>query len=200
MTIYNLILFLHILAAFGVVVSFGLEWLSLDGLQRSCSTEQTRGAMREFGLLPRISAPSYVVVLLSGIYLWESSWIGAGWTVIALFSLAAIAVIGAATTGPRMANLGKTMAEKSVEAFDAARVLHLPFLWMSLQLRSWMTIGIIILMTMKPGAGASLVVVIAAVLVGLTVNLAALTYYRRHDLCAVERARNAGTGRFSSPR
>lgn len=183
MTTYSFILFLHIVSAFGILVSFGQEWMSLAGLQRSCTGEQIREAMKRFRVLPRIGGPSFTVALLSGIYLWEAAWRGTAWTVMALVSLVVIAVIGAVLTGPRMASIGKAIAGKTDREPGAPQLLHMSALWASLQVRTGIAIGITFLMSVKPGPVGSVLAVAVAILLGLAMNPATVNYYRRQT-CA----------------
>ncbi len=186
MTTYKLILFFHVLSAFGILLSFGLEWTSLNRLQRSCTKEESREALKAFGILPRIGGPSFLIALLSGIYLWETGWRGSAWTVAALISLFVIAATGAVLTGPRMASMGKeTSREQGFESLPPRRAM----LWASLQIRTWMAIGIVFLMTMKPGVAASVVTMAVAILLGLAMNPATTSYYRRKALCALDSSR-----------
>jgi len=182
MTTYNLILFLHVLSVFGIVVSFSLEGASLSSLQHSCTWETTRDHLKAFVVLPCIGGPSFLVALLSGIYLWESAWRGSSWTVIALISLVAIAVIGAVLTGPGMASLGE---EGQGEA--GSNSTRMPVLWASFQVRAWIVIGIAFLMIMKPGIAGSVVTMAVAILIGLSMSPAMVSYYRSRNLCAVYR-------------
>ncbi len=185
MTTYSLILFLHVVSAFGILVSFGQEWAGFSGLQRSCTGEQLREAMKRFRVLPWVGGPSFAVALLSGIYMWETAWRGTAWTVTALFSLVLIAVTGAALTGRRMASIGRAIAEKTDREPGAPQLLYMPVLWASLHVRMAIVIGMTFLMTIKPGLTGSVLVVAIAILLGLATNPSTVNYYRRHDVCAV---------------
>jgi hypothetical protein len=187
MTTYTLILFLHLVGAFGIIASFGLEWMGLDRLQRTCTVDEVRASLRSMGVIPWIGGPSYLLSLLSGIYLWETSWRGTAWTVIALISLVAIAAIGAVFTGPRMASLSKAIAGEAGTEPIVSRSMQT--LWGSLQVRSLMALGITFLMTVKPGLAGSAVVMVFSVVAGLAMNQPMASYYRSHDVCAASRRR-----------
>ncbi len=187
MKAYNTILFLHILGAFGILTAFLLEWASLHTLQRSCSKGEIRESLNEFKVLPWIGGPSYLIILLSGIYLWMEAWTGSAWPVIAVISLIAIAVIGGVITGPRMAALGQAVEEGSGGNPLSEQVSSSPMLWGSLQIRTWMAIGITFLMTVKPGAAGSIIVMAISILIGLATSPLTVGFYRSHDVCAVSR-------------
>ncbi len=187
MATYSLILFLHIVGAFGILVSFGLEWFGLDSLQRSCTAEQARASLKGFSVSSWIGGPSVLLVLLSGIYMWETSWRGTAWTVIALISLVVVGVIGAVLTGRRVEVLGKAISEGAGSEPDVHQLVSMPVLWASLQVRTLMALGIAFLMTVKPDVTGSVITMIIAALVGLAMNPAIVNYYRSHEACAVSR-------------
>ncbi len=187
MQAYNAILFLHILSAFGIAAAFAIEWTNLHRLQRSCSKGEIRESLKGFSVLRRIGGPSYLIIVLSGIYLWAEAWRGSAWPVIAVVSLIVIAVIGAVITGPRMATLGKAAEGESGGDALSVAVSSLPVLWGSLQVRTWMAIGIAFLMTVKPGAIGSIVVIVISILIALGTNPLTVSFYRRLNVCAVSR-------------
>ncbi len=203
MNAYNAILFLHVQSAFGILAAFALEWAGLSRLQRSCSKDDVRESLKGFNVLRWIGGPAYLIILLSGIYLWREAWIGSAWPVIAVISLIAIAVVGAVVTGPRMSALGKAVERGSGGDPLSGETASLPVLWGSLQVRTWTAIGITFLMTVKPGAVGSVVVMVISVLIGLAINSSALSYYRSRPVCAATAGRPAGaygmrTGESSS--
>ncbi len=187
MTIYSLILFLHVVGAFGILVSFGLEWFGLDSLQRSCTAELARASLKGFSVSAWIGGPSLLIVLLSGIYMWETAWRGTAWTVIGLISLVVVGVIGAILTGRRVEVLGKALSEGAGSEPDVHQLVSMPVLWASLQVRTLMVLGIAFLMTIKPGVAGSVITMIIAALFGLAMNPAIVNYYRSHKVCAVSR-------------
>ncbi len=187
MKAYNTVLFLHILGAFGILTAFVLEWASMHNLQRSCSKGEIRESLNEFNVLPWIGGPSYLIILLSGIYLWMEAWTGSAWPVIAVISLIVIAVIGGVITGPRMAALRKSAEEGSPGDSLSADSSSLPMLWGSLEIRTGMAIGITFLMTVKPGAVGSIIVMAISILIGLATNPLTVGYYQSRNVCAVSR-------------
>ncbi len=184
MKAYNTLLFLHVLGAFGVLTAFALEWASLYSLQRSCSKGEMRESLQGFKILPLIGGPSYLIIVLSGIYLWAEAWRGSAWPVVAVISLVVVAVIGAVINGPRMAALGKAVEVGSDSDTLPEDVSSLSMLWGSLRTRTWMVIGITFLMTVKPGAIGSIVVMVISLLFGLIPS--PLTFgHRSQNVCAV---------------
>ncbi len=186
MSEYNVILFLHVLAAFGIFAFFALEWTGLNSLQHSCTGNEARESLKKFKVLPWIGGPSFLISLLSGIYLMIEAWQGSAWPVISLISVIVIAVVGAVLTGPRMAALGRSAASSEAEA-ASLRERYLPFLRASFQVRTWMAVGIAFLMTVKPGAAGSIIAMLISILIGLAMQPISAGVYRRQVLCAVKR-------------
>jgi hypothetical protein len=147
--------------------------------------EETRASLKGFGVVPRIGGPSYLIALISGIYLWQSSWRGAAWPVMALISLVVIAMIWAALTGPRLIAFGSLFSGKSIGEPAVQKFGTMKLLWVSFQVRVMMALGITFLMTAKPGMPGSLTTLATAILLGLSANPAIVSYYRRHDVCAM---------------
>src|SRR5271169_4085127 len=185
MKTYSLILFLHVVGTFGIFVSFVLEWLNLDGLQRSCAVEETCASLKGFVVVSRIGGPSYLIALISGIYLWQSSWRGAAWPVMALISLVVMAMIGAVLTGPRLIAFGRLFSGKTIGEPVVQKFGTMQLLWVSFQVRVMMALVITFLMTVKPGMSGSLTALTTAILIGLSADPAIVSYYRSHDICAM---------------
>lgn len=168
MTFYSIALFLHIVGALGLFVALGLEWTSLLYLRRATTIEQAREWLSTFGLLRWVGTSSLGLILLAGFYMMATAWGGAAWTGIALAAMILLAALGGALTGPRMAAVGRAVAAESGSLSLAFRQrLHDPLLWTSIQTRVAIALGIVFLMTVKPGLGEALLVVGVALILGL---------------------------------
>lgn len=168
MTFYSIALFLHIVGALGLFVALGLEWVSLLYLRRATTIEQAREWLSVLGLLRWVGPTSMGIILLPGFYMMATVWRGAAWIGVALAAMILLAVIGAAVTGPRMATIGRAVATESGSLSLAFRQrLHDPFLWASIQIRVAIALGIVFLMTVKPGLGGALLTVGVALILGL---------------------------------
>lgn len=164
MNVYSSALFLHVLAAVGIFVGFGLEWTGLRQLQRSTTLDQVRTWLPVVRGSARISMPSMIVVLLSGIYMARLAWRGAAWIGVTFGALVLIIAIGAVITRPRMRAIAVAMSGESGKSDSALRD---PMLTLSLDVRAALTIGILFLMTVKPELRQSLLAIAAATIIGI---------------------------------
>jgi len=168
MTFYSFALFLHILGALGLFVALGLEWTSLWYLRRATSVEQVNQWLPIFALLRRVYPVSWAAILLPGFYMTATAWRGAAWISIAFAAIILIVVIGVALTGRRVPAIGQAVA---MESGPLSPTLHQqlrdPLLWVSIQVRLAMALGIVFLMTVKPGLGGALLTVGVSVALGM---------------------------------
>jgi hypothetical protein len=168
--VYPLVLFLHILGAFGLIAAITLEAIGLRGLRRAVRTEDALmwlGISR--GLVLRLAPASLGLILVTGLYMTATTWGPKGWILVALASLVLLAVVGALGTGVRMARIGSAVGGASAGPLsdDLRRALRDPILLTSLRTRLAIVLGVVFLMTVKPPSLASVVVIILAAAIGL---------------------------------
>lgn len=168
MTFYSFALFLHIVGALGLFIALGLEWTSLWYLRRATTVEQARQWLLVFALLRRVYPASWAAILLSGLYMTATAWRGVAWIGIAVAALFLLPLLGAAITGRRMATIGPAVAaENGLLSPTLRQQLYDPLLWASIQTRLAIALGIVFLMTVKPGLGGALLTIGVAVVLGL---------------------------------
>lgn len=171
MTFYTVALFLHIVGALGLFVALGLEWVSLWHLKRATLTEEAHPWLSVFTSLRRIYPASWMAILLPGFYMMATVWGGAAWITIALAAIILIAVLGAVLTGPRMMAVGRAVVSESGALSPAFRQrLDDPLLWISIQTRIAIALGIVFLMTTKPGLVGSLLAIGVAAILGVALG------------------------------
>ena len=116
----------------------------------------------------RLTPSSLGLILVTGLYMVATAWGPRGWILVALASLLLLGVIGAFGTGLRMARIGPAVGRAQGPLSDELRrTLRDPILLLSLRVRLAMVVGVVFLMTVKPSAGASLVVIVLAIAFGL---------------------------------
>ena len=121
------------------------------------------------GLVLRLAPASLGLILITGLYLTATAWGPKGWILVALASLVLLAVIGALGTGIRMARVGPALGPASAGPLsdDLQRALRDPILLTSLRTRLAIVLGVVFLMSAKPSAVVSLLVVVLATAIGL---------------------------------
>jgi hypothetical protein len=167
MTIYSIALFLHIVGTLGLFIALGLEWTSLLYLRRASMIEPAREWLNAFSSLRRVTLTSLGIILLSGFYMMHTTWGGVAWISIALAAMILIGALGAFNLR-RMAAIERAAAAESGALSSAFRQrLYNPLLWTTIQIRVAIVLGIVFLMTVKPGLEGALWTIGVAVILGL---------------------------------
>lgn len=183
MNYYAIALFLHIVGALGFFVALGLEWANLRHLQRATSAEQVRTWMSVLASERWLGGVSLVLLLLAGFYMTATVWRGVAWIAVALGALILLAVLAAVLSRPRMAAIGRAVAtENGLLSASLYQQLHHPLLWVSIQTRVAIALGIVYLMTVKPDLNGSLLTISVAAVLGLVSALPALAANRARYL------------------
>ena len=174
MTLYSIILFLHVAAVLGLFASLSFEVLSLFHLRRASDLSDVQRWIDPVPGIPLLAIGSIFVVLLSGIYLAVRMWaFEMAWPKAAVLGLLLIAPFGA-LTGKRMRTIRRSAAEVPTMKSELVRRLQDPFLKVSLGIRIAVFFGIVLLMAAKPELWQSITIVVGSVVLGLLLSLLAL--------------------------
>ncbi len=167
MNSYSIALFLHVVGALGFFVSLGLEWTSLRHLQRATTTEQVREWLRVPSEMGRVGMIAMLTLLVAGFYMMAVAWHGVAWILVTLGAIV-LMMLAMVPTRRRMAAIGRTAStERGTVSHALSLLLHDPVLTISLQTRVAMALGIVFLMTTKPGWAGSLLTIAIAIVLGL---------------------------------
>jgi len=164
MTLYSLVLFLHVGAALALASALSIDALILFQLRRATSLTRANLWLELWPAVPWIAVGSGVLLLLSGGYLADrmSAWTLA-WPKVALAVLILIGILGAVTSR-RIRALRRASAPDESEFF---RRREDPILKISLSVRIALVFAAVLLMNAKPQLQESLSIVGAAVVLGL---------------------------------
>jgi hypothetical protein len=172
MTLYSIILFLHVAAVLGLFASLSFEVLSLSHLRRASDLGEVRRWIDPLPGIPAVAISSIFVVLFSGVYLASRmSAFDLAWPKVALVALLLIAPFGA-LTGKRMRAIRRSSVEASTMKSELLKRLRDPFLKFSLGIRIAVFFGIVLLMTAKPDLWQSVGIVVCSAVLGLLLPLA----------------------------
>jgi predicted lysophospholipase L1 biosynthesis ABC-type transport system permease subunit len=172
MNTYSIALFFHIVGALGFFIALGLEWAGLRQIRNATTTEQVRQGMRISGSTRRLGMASMLTILVFGFYLAAVAWGGPAWITVTLGVMVVMIALSVALTGPRMAAIGQALAtEKGPLSPGLHQLANNPLLWISIQTRVAIALGIVFLMTVKPGLGGSLLTIGVATVLGLAFSL-----------------------------
>jgi hypothetical protein len=175
MTPYSIALFLHIVGALGFFAVLGLEWMSLRQLRRSTTVEQVREWLGISTSVGRAAMISMLLLFASGVYMTATVWGGVAWVLVTLATLVILGVIATRLIGGRMTAIRESIA-KETGSLSAAlyQRLHHPALWIAIQIRVSIALGIVFLMTIKPDLVGSIITIAVAAVFGLISALPSL--------------------------
>jgi hypothetical protein len=182
MIYYSIAKFIHIVGALGIFAALGVEWLSLMNLRRAAGMAQIRDWMRVRAGIQRLSGISMASILISGFYMMAVGHIRAAWLIVAFWSLVLLALLGVVLAGRRMRAIQQSIA---TDSDNVAPTLHQqlrqPVLWIVMQTRLALALGIVFLMTLKPDLIRSLLTVGIAAILGLAWALLSLRHEQGQD-------------------
>jgi hypothetical protein len=170
MSLYQFLIFIHVLGAVALFVAIGIEAVSLARLRQAETVADARVWLRSLKLPGRLGPIAMLTALASGAWMMKVSWGYQPWIAVALVALVGMAVTGGAISLRGMRRLRTALrAETGSGLSERARTIRSsPALVTSLRIRIALGVGILGLMTMKPSDHAT------AVLVFGTAALAAL--------------------------
>jgi hypothetical protein len=173
MSLYQLLVFLHVLGGVGIFVALGIESISLGRLQSAAAPVDARVWMHLLKVPGRLGPIAMLTALVAGIWLMAQGWGRQPWIVTALVGLVGMAALGGVISLRGARRLRVALAGETGPALsDAFRLIQSgTALTASLRLRIAIGIGILGLMTIKPGAAGSWLILAAAALSGLVASI-----------------------------
>jgi hypothetical protein len=166
MSVYSLVLFVHITAVLTLFAALNFEVLSLFHMRRVSSLTEARRWIELVPGLRLVAIGSMLVIFFSGVYLTvRMSAFELAWPKVAVAGLLLIAPFGA-LTGRRMRAIRRDCADDKAFNSELLNRLQDPFLKMSLGIRIGVFSGIVLLMTAKPELWESISILGIFVVVG----------------------------------
>src|SRR5216683_2903605 len=185
MTLYSVLLFVHVVSALGIFAALTLEAVALVHLRRATTASEARLWIEFAPGLPALAIGSLVFLLLSGILMTVQM---SGWTLawprVALGALILIRPLGG-ITGRRMRAIRQACAGNNPIESDLLRKLSDPFLKFSMNIRIALVLGIVLLMTAKPELRQSSGIVVSSVFLGF---VSTILFWRRDTTSPIARA------------
>ncbi len=169
MNAYSIALFAHILGALGFFASIGLEWTSIRQLRKATGVEQVREWMQISQGISRLAMPSMIVLLIAGLYMMLTVWGLVPWILIALATIVPMSILVSRVSGTRMVAIQDLMREDGIDTSSPQffNMLQHPLIWLSIQIRVFLALGIVFLMTFKPDLLGSLLTISIATVLGI---------------------------------
>ena len=172
MIIRSVVLFTHVVGVLVLFIGIAIEWLSLESLRRSTTSEHAASWVRLYGLLPRVYGVAFALILVSGIYLARRVGLfDFAWVRLSLGLMVLMGILG----GPAVRSQARAIGEAAGNGREIAFApLHThashPWLYASLFMRAAMGLAAVYLMIGKPLLSASLLVTGGAVAVGFVMS------------------------------
>jgi hypothetical protein len=168
----SIILFLHNVGALGIFIALGLEWAGLSHLRSAQAPEQVRVWMGILKSTQGVGLFSMLTAVVTGIYMMLTEWGFVAWIDVTIGALVSVILLSLLLTRPQMTAIGKAMVtEKSRIIKDLPALVNHPFLWISVNTRVAIALGIVFLKTTKPELGGSLLAIVATIALGLATSL-----------------------------
>jgi len=169
MSLYSIALFLHTVGAVLLFVTLTVEGIALGQLSGAATTEAARGAAAMLRVNRIVGPLSALGVLIPGLYMTATSWGLVAWIVVALVSWLLVAVLGA-VNGIRILALERKQA--------LLTGIRDPLFLISWLTRVGLAMGVVFLMTVKPGVVAAVLGILIAASAGGGLGIA-LSLVRR---------------------
>jgi hypothetical protein len=172
MTFYSLALFVHIVGVLGLFIGISMQWISVQRLSQAQNVAQVREGTSLVAIQERLWPTASLLILLAGIYMTVTAW---GWSTpwidISLAALIGQGAIGGALISRRLKAIhtGVAATETPTGAFPSELKVQItnPVLRIAAQINVFTGLGVVFLMTTKPGLGGSLITLAVALLLGI---------------------------------
>ncbi|HEX6268929.1 MAG TPA: hypothetical protein VFZ43_01725, partial [Anaerolineales bacterium] len=167
--------FLHVLGALGFFIVLGVEWIALSKLRSAILAEKAHTIVEILKSTDRLGTVSMLTIVVTGFYMLLTVWGWVAWILVVLGALVLDTVLFIAFTRPRMAAIDQALAaEKGSLSQTFYNLVNHPILWISVQTRAAIVLGIILLKFSKPDWGGSLLTIAVALVLGLASALPVL--------------------------
>jgi len=172
-TVFSVVLFLHLLGAVALFIGYGIEWTASSLFRNASSTEQVRSWLRVCKVSPPLTGVGLGIVLLSGGYLASLS--GAmkqGWIPATLIAIFFALALGFGLILPRMKRIRAALppGNDPVSAQLRERVSDVVLLT-AIRVRVLLVTGIVFLMAAKISFVPSLVAITIAAILGIIFSI-----------------------------
>jgi len=182
---FSIALFLHIVGALGVFVALGLEWTALRHIRSARLPEQVLPWMGMLKNTNKLGFPSMLTTIITGIYMVMNGVGWVPWILVVLGALVLMIVLSVVLTKPRMVAIGQALAvEKGPLSQTFHNLVNHPILWISIQTRVAIALGIVFLKVAEPTLGGSLLTIGVAIVLGVVSALLMLRPARAHEVTA----------------
>ncbi|MEO8399274.1 MAG: hypothetical protein ABI550_05580 [Ignavibacteriaceae bacterium] len=169
--LYTIFVYLHIVGALVLFSAMGIEWLCLTNLRKSSTHESIMLWLKNAMVLRKFFTTAFFLLLISGVYMMFELWHNAGFAIIGLIGLLALAITGGAVSGKKLGEIAKSAAqdEAVMSLPELINKVHAPFFWESFIIRTFAALGIVYTMKFKTDLVDSIIAVVIGIVVGFII-------------------------------
>ena len=168
MSVYLISVYVHIVGALGLFAALGLEWALLTNLRRASTSLQVREWLGLSAGIRRLGGLAALALLVTGIYMSTVAWGRQPWIGLGLLGLLLMAGLGRTLSGTRIGAMARILSPDDGPLTAAMHGrLRDPVLLLSAWIRTALGLGIVFIMSAKPGPGIALSTVLIALALGL---------------------------------
>jgi hypothetical protein len=161
---YKFALFLHITGALLLFAGLGIELISLLNIK----TANKQILIPKILRMNKVYTAAMVIIILPGIHMMSEVWGFNSWIIMAFIGIIINSVLFMNITRRRLRFYLKSSAKEETNlSFEKDAALNDPILWLSVNIRISVIIGIIFLMTIKPEMLWSIVTILSSIILGL---------------------------------
>ncbi len=172
MDAYSIVLFVHIVGVLGLFVALGLEWTGLRQIRSAATPEQVRSWMGIFKSNRGLGFASMGTTVITGTYMILADTGLVPWLYVSIGALVLVILLSVVLTGPRMVAIGQAMVMGKGTLSSNFHILsNHPLLWISIQTRIALALGIVFLKITKPELAGSLGTIGVAIVLGIATAL-----------------------------
>lgn len=173
MKLYHIVLFIHICALLAAIATSALSHYSVARMQAASTVGEVRSWVPVIGNARKIFPIALLTLVASGAYMVSKAWSwSAGWVNAALIGVVLLFISGV-FVGFRFGPLRRALEGDASAPVSptVTRILRDPLTNSLAWANTFLAIGIVYIMTNKPGLGDSLIALVVAMAIGVVVAI-----------------------------
>lgn len=174
MSVYQIVLFIHIASAMATFVGVGAWFLMILALRRARAVGEVSTLVPIFRVGGVVGVTGIVILGVAGLYLaWTTAGLGIGWTQVAIGAFALLAPVGPLVVAPRIERIfhDARLADDGPLSPGLIARLRDPVPKVAMHVIFGDLVGIVFVMTTKPSFIGSMVAVVIFIVIGLGLAL-----------------------------
>lgn len=164
--VYKIALFLHVTGALLLSAAIAVEWFCIINSRKS-GAGHVQELVSHYSKIAKFGDIAAFLILIPGIYMMIAVWNDAPWGISGFFGLILIGAIGGTLTGRKIKKIKRLILTNDSGCQDPGQLLNNDTLSISIRIRTGIFLGVIFLMTAKPGLAGSVITLSTSVILGM---------------------------------